>query len=125
LGRAKDLQQPRDVTIVLVSGRKLFHLSGDCEQEKKANGSGVLHAFDVIVPSSLLFLIRISPSHSFCFIHGAMSNKSTGPESIGPKPPVQNHKWHYPFWFGGSAASMAAVVTHPLDLGREVIYRYN
>ncbi|KEF57869.1 uncharacterized protein A1O9_05790 [Exophiala aquamarina CBS 119918] len=23
---------------------------------------------------------------------------------------------HYPFWFGGSAASMAAVVTHPLDL---------
>ena len=23
----------------------------------------------------------------------------------------------YPFWFGGSAASMAAVVTHPLDLG--------
>lgn len=28
------------------------------------------------------------------------------------RPPV-----HYPFWFGGSAASMAAVVTHPLDLG--------
>jgi dicarboxylate transporter 10 len=24
---------------------------------------------------------------------------------------------HYPFWFGGSAASVAAVVTHPLDLG--------
>ncbi|PKS06918.1 hypothetical protein jhhlp_005514 [Lomentospora prolificans] len=23
---------------------------------------------------------------------------------------------HYPFWFGGSASSMAAVVTHPLDL---------
>ncbi|RMZ88781.1 hypothetical protein DV736_g3987, partial [Chaetothyriales sp. CBS 134916] len=23
---------------------------------------------------------------------------------------------HYPFWFGGSAAAMAAVVTHPLDL---------
>ena len=23
----------------------------------------------------------------------------------------------YPFWFGGSAASMAAIVTHPLDLG--------
>lgn len=23
---------------------------------------------------------------------------------------------HYPFWFGGSAASMAAVCTHPLDL---------
>ena len=26
----------------------------------------------------------------------------------------------YPFWFGGSAASMAAVVTHPLDLGTTV-----
>ncbi|PVH70626.1 MC family mitochondrial carrier protein [Cadophora sp. DSE1049] len=25
-------------------------------------------------------------------------------------------KIHYPFWFGGSAASMAACVTHPLDL---------
>lgn len=23
----------------------------------------------------------------------------------------------YPFWFGGSAASMAAIITHPLDLG--------
>lgn len=23
---------------------------------------------------------------------------------------------HYPFWFGGSAAALAAVVTHPLDL---------
>ena len=28
-------------------------------------------------------------------------------------------KVHYPFWFGGSAASMAAVVTHPLDLGKK------
>lgn len=25
---------------------------------------------------------------------------------------------HYPFWFGGSASSMAATVTHPLDLGK-------
>jgi len=25
---------------------------------------------------------------------------------------------HYPFWFGGSASSMAACVTHPLDLGK-------
>lgn len=24
----------------------------------------------------------------------------------------------YPFWFGGSASSMAACVTHPLDLGK-------
>ncbi|RMZ79531.1 hypothetical protein DV737_g3378, partial [Chaetothyriales sp. CBS 132003] len=27
-----------------------------------------------------------------------------------------NANIHYPFWFGGSAAAMAAVVTHPLDL---------
>ncbi|KIW14059.1 hypothetical protein PV08_06840 [Exophiala spinifera] len=36
-----------------------------------------------------------------------------------PKPKPQQTKnaaIHYPFWFGGSAASMAAVVTHPLDL---------
>jgi hypothetical protein len=26
-------------------------------------------------------------------------------------------KLHYPFWFGGSASSFAAMVTHPLDLG--------
>jgi type IV pilus biogenesis protein CpaD/CtpE len=24
---------------------------------------------------------------------------------------------YYPFWFGGTASSMAACVTHPLDLG--------
>lgn len=27
------------------------------------------------------------------------------------------HSTRYPFWFGGSASSMAACVTHPLDLG--------
>jgi dicarboxylate transporter 10 len=26
---------------------------------------------------------------------------------------------HYPFWFGGSSSSMAACVTHPLDLGEQ------
>ncbi|PHH82514.1 hypothetical protein CDD83_3244 [Cordyceps sp. RAO-2017] len=35
---------------------------------------------------------------------GGRKNKSQGP-SI-----------RYPFWFGGSASSMAACVTHPLDL---------
>jgi len=30
----------------------------------------------------------------------------------------------YPFWFGGSASSMAACVTHPLDLGEmNPVYR--
>ncbi|KAJ9653500.1 Mitochondrial dicarboxylate transporter [Neophaeococcomyces mojaviensis] len=32
------------------------------------------------------------------------------------KPKSGNPPIHYPFWFGGSAAAMAAVVTHPLDL---------
>ena len=31
--------------------------------------------------------------------------------------PVAQRPIHYPFWFGGSASSMAACVTHPLDLG--------
>lgn len=30
---------------------------------------------------------------------------------------VKTQPVYYPFWFGGSAASMAACVTHPLDLG--------
>ncbi|KAK5213796.1 Mitochondrial dicarboxylate transporter, partial [Exophiala xenobiotica] len=31
---------------------------------------------------------------------------------------AQQHSSHirYPFWFGGSASSMAACITHPLDL---------
>lgn len=33
-----------------------------------------------------------------------------------PKPKSGNPPIHYPFWFGGSAAALAAVVTHPLDL---------
>lgn len=36
--------------------------------------------------------------------------------------PVQ--KIHYPFWFGGSASSFAASVTHPLDLGELVAFMY-
>lgn len=34
--------------------------------------------------------------------------------SINHPPP----KVKYPFWFGGSASCFAAVVTHPLDLGK-------
>ncbi|KAL2127697.1 hypothetical protein VTI74DRAFT_10301 [Chaetomium olivicolor] len=30
--------------------------------------------------------------------------------------PTRPRLIHYPFWFGGSASSMAACVTHPLDL---------
>ncbi|KAI1132525.1 putative dicarboxylate carrier protein [Nemania abortiva] len=41
--------------------------------------------------------------------------------SPGPKPKLQKKQITlkqiaYPFWFGGSASSMAACVTHPLDL---------
>ncbi|KAK5091916.1 Mitochondrial dicarboxylate transporter [Exophiala xenobiotica] len=32
------------------------------------------------------------------------------------KPKSGNPPVHYPFWFGGSAAALAAIVTHPLDL---------
>ena len=46
----------------------------------------------------------------------ATAKNDEAPQSIrGPKP--RPPAIHYPFWFGGSAASMAAVVTHPLDLG--------
>ncbi|EXJ73573.1 uncharacterized protein A1O5_03334 [Cladophialophora psammophila CBS 110553] len=31
-----------------------------------------------------------------------------------------NNNIRYPFWFGGSASSMAACVTHPLDLGANI-----
>ncbi|KAK4098258.1 mitochondrial carrier [Parathielavia hyrcaniae] len=37
-------------------------------------------------------------------------NKATASSPIRPRP------IRYPFWFGGSASSMAACVTHPLDL---------
>ncbi|EXJ90838.1 hypothetical protein A1O1_03943 [Capronia coronata CBS 617.96] len=33
-----------------------------------------------------------------------------------PMPQRKTAAVRYPFWFGGSAASMAAIVTHPLDL---------
>ncbi|KAK3387626.1 mitochondrial carrier domain-containing protein [Podospora didyma] len=36
---------------------------------------------------------------------------ATKTSQTGQKKPI-----HYPFWFGGSASSMAACVTHPLDL---------
>jgi len=46
------------------------------------------------------------------------SFKTTPPakENDDPRPKSEQPPLHYPFWFGGSAASMAAVVTHPLDL---------
>lgn len=44
------------------------------------------------------------------------------PGVAGVKPRLQKREVAlkqiaYPFWFGGSASSMAACVTHPLDLG--------
>lgn len=37
------------------------------------------------------------------------------PEKVKKKEKPANIR--YPFWFGGSASSFAASVTHPLDLG--------
>jgi dicarboxylate transporter 10 len=45
---------------------------------------------------------------------------ATGSAALAEKKtPAQDRKKpiRYPFWFGGSASSMAACVTHPLDLG--------
>jgi len=44
----------------------------------------------------------------------ALSRKGASASQDNQSRPVQIH---YPFWFGGSASSMAACVTHPLDLG--------
>ncbi|KAL2891156.1 Mitochondrial dicarboxylate transporter [Ceratocystis lukuohia] len=38
------------------------------------------------------------------------------------KKEVKSSAVKYPFWFGGSASSMAACVTHPLDLGIELTH---
>lgn len=40
---------------------------------------------------------------------------TTNKMSLSPQ--LKQKPIHYPFWFGGSASSMAACVTHPLDLG--------
>ena len=52
-----------------------------------------------------------------------MADPSPGPKHGAPAPARKQSpssapapKIHYPFWFGGSASSMAACVTHPLDL---------
>jgi solute carrier family 25 (mitochondrial dicarboxylate transporter), member 10 len=44
-----------------------------------------------------------------------MSSKDKGRAAGSP---TTQRPLHYPFWFGGSASSMAACVTHPLDLGK-------
>lgn len=39
------------------------------------------------------------------------------PAKVAEKKKKRVPLMRYPFWFGGSASSMAACVTHPLDLG--------
>jgi dicarboxylate transporter 10 len=46
-----------------------------------------------------------------------MMEKRDGDKAIASST-VRPRPVHYPFWFGGSASSMAACVTHPLDLGK-------
>jgi hypothetical protein len=79
-----------------------------------------------VTPQNYLLSINYCPSppltrYTRAGPHGAMSTTTLPKDEAPPstkrakkprRPPV-----HYPFWFGGSAASMAAVVTHPLDLG--------
>jgi len=47
-----------------------------------------------------------------------MSNVRSSPQTkeISPKKAWEHEHVRYPFWFGGSASSFAACVTHPLDL---------
>lgn len=61
------------------------------------------------------------PSHRRIASNGAMATTTvpaTNPLQHVDRPQAKSKSGalRYPFWFGGSAASMAAVVTHPLDL---------
>ena len=49
---------------------------------------------------------------------------SARPKDDGAQLSQAPPKIHYPFWFGGSAASFAACVTHPLDLGQFQMAQY-
>lgn len=56
--------------------------------------------------------------------HDAVAVPETSARDVVAERPKRQKKplpipVHYPFWFGGSASSMAACVTHPLDLGTE------
>ncbi|KAL2290115.1 hypothetical protein FJTKL_00614 [Diaporthe vaccinii] len=48
----------------------------------------------------------------------AASASAPAKQALAPRQTKQSHgpSIRYPFWFGGSASSMAACVTHPLDL---------
>ena len=74
----------------------------------------ILSSIDIISPGN-------APVEQGSKLDGSMAaaaeSVASRPAKMAPlekkaKPPL-----HYPFWFGGSASSMAACVTHPLDLG--------
>lgn len=82
-------------------------------------------------PSSAahLFLVHLAPSNNFdanitsSLVSCNMQSQKEAAASAPTKPalPTREQKHapasiRYPFWFGGSASSMAACVTHPLDL---------
>lgn len=77
-----------------------------------------------LIPAvALAFVYRLPPGllcHAsplcFSFFHTYRQGKTV---KMSKSPDKVQRKVHYPFWFGGSAASMAAVVTHPLDLGKD------
>lgn len=61
----------------------------------------------------------VEARHAIIFIASSMS--ATAAKELRMVQPKQNTDKKgpvkYPFWFGGSASSFAACVTHPLDLG--------
>ena len=49
---------------------------------------------------------------------GSSARRRTKEERAEQRKKKMGPSIKYPFWFGGSASSMAACVTHPLDLGK-------
>lgn len=49
---------------------------------------------------------------------GTKMVKQVEAKATATKDKMVNTSIRYPFWFGGSASCIAAMVTHPLDLGK-------
>lgn len=56
------------------------------------------------------------PNVPFSSSNPAEKQQKTSINDAQKRPTSGSPPIHYPFWFGGSAAALAAVVTHPLDL---------
>lgn len=58
-----------------------------------------------------------SPNDSPVAATAAAGAAAAKPKKLLEKKKNLPERISYPFWFGGSASSLAACVTHPLDLG--------